>query len=180
VSAVVRQPPGLLVSCPIAPVTVYVPTGSTAAYLPSDPTVTCRDTGPSMFTDPGTGRANPGAGPPTSMRRPVSVALLAGEDVGVVGPACVLVHAAARLVAARASITRRNMGTTIRCQRWAPRCTISHLGIHRPPSGMPRVEAACRRAHPPTDPLGGSCGRFAADSLASGGRRACRPRWPYA
>jgi hypothetical protein len=85
VSVVVRQPPGLLVSCPIAPVTVYVPTGSAAAYLPSGPTVICRDTGPSMFTDPGTGRANPGAGPPTSMRRPVSVALLAGEGVGVGG-----------------------------------------------------------------------------------------------
>ena len=87
VSAAVRHPPGLLVSCPIAPVTVYVPSGSTAAYLPSDPTVTCRDTGPSMLTDPGTRRANPGAGPPTSIRRPVSVALLAGEDVGVVGRA---------------------------------------------------------------------------------------------
>jgi len=85
VSAVVRQPPGLLVSCPIAPVTVYVPSGSTVAHLPSDPTIRCRDTGPSMFTDPGTGRANPGGGPPTTMRRPVSVALLAGDEVGVVG-----------------------------------------------------------------------------------------------
>jgi hypothetical protein len=114
VSAVARQLPGLLVSWPMLPVTVYVPTGSVAAYLPSGPTVTCRETGPSMSSDPETARADPGAGPPTSIRRPVSVALSAADGVGVGVGGCRDVHAAARLVAARLSTTRRTMATTIR------------------------------------------------------------------
>jgi hypothetical protein len=114
-------------------VTVYVPGGTVAVYLPSAPTVTCWVTGPAIVTDPGSGFAEAPAGPPTATRLPVSVAgppgadadadadddAGAGEDpvtddvFGTAGRACVDAHAATSAMAARISSTRRSIETTI-------------------------------------------------------------------